>query len=206
MREVGALTAIRAALANRDVGELSDPGALEGPLRPASVLVPILEERGEAEILFVRRSDHLGKHAGQIAFPGGGRDPGEDDLACALRETTEEVGIEPAEVEVLGRLDRYATITGYQISPFVAKLAWPVALRPDPGEVAAILRVPIARLVAPGTLRVAEAGRSRPVNFFDVGEEVIWGVTARMLRQLLELQLGRPLIPSGEVPWDKVRW
>lgn len=207
MGESRELAAVRTALQGREVGDLSDlGGAQEVKLRPASVLVPLFEEGGEASILFVRRSDHLGKHPGQIAFPGGGRDLGEDELACALRETREEVGISPSRLEVLGRLDRYATITGYLVSPFVAKLAWPSALVPDPNEVAEILRVPVAKLIEPGTLRVAEAGRARPVNFFDVGEDVIWGITARMLRQLLELSLGRPLIPSGEVPWDKVRW
>lgn len=199
------LEEIRAALEDREPGSLVDPFAPPSPVRPASVLVPVYEDRGEAHILFVRRSDHLGKHPGQIAFPGGGRDPGEDELDCALREAEEEVGILRSGVDILGRLDRYTTITGYLVSPFVAQLAWPCELRPDPGEVAQVLHVPLARLVEPGTLRVAD-GQRGVVNFFDVGEEVIWGATARMLRQLLELKLGRPLVPSGPVPWDKVRW
>ena len=205
MSAAGDLEAIRAALAGREPGDLVDPFAPSAPVRPASGLVPVYEDGGDAHVLFVRRSDHLGKHAGQIAFPGGGREPGEDELTCALREAEEEVGIRQPGVEILGRLDRYTTITGYLVSPFVAKLDWPCELRPDPGEVAQILHVPIARLVEPGTLRVAD-GQRGVVNFFDVGDEVIWGATARMLRQLLELELGRPLIPSGPVPWDKVRW
>jgi len=199
------LEEIRAALEGREPGSLVDPYATPERVRPASVLVPVYEERDEAHLLFVRRSDHLGKHAGQIAFPGGGREPGEDELGCALREAEEEVGIHRAGVDILGRLDRYTTITGYLVSPFVAKLAWPLELRPDPGEVAEVLHVPLARLVEPGTLRVASEERGE-VNFFDVGDEVIWGATARMLRQLLELKLGRPLVPSGPVPWEKVRW
>lgn len=206
MSETVELAAIRAALAARKVAEVDEAGIPTETLRPASVLVPVLEERGEAQLLFVRRSDHLGKHAGQIAFPGGGRDSDEDDLGCALRETQEEVGIAPSRVEILGSLDRHASITGYLVSPFVARIDWPALLRPDPNEVAEVLRIPIARFVEPGALRVADAGNSRLVNFFDVGDEVIWGLTARMLRQLLELTLGRPLVPSGEVPWDKVRW
>lgn len=205
MSEGRDLAAIRASLHDREVGDLSDPGAPSATLRPASVLVPVYEDRGDTRILLLRRSDHLGKHPGQIAFPGGGRDPGEDELACALREAEEEVGIVRAGVEILGRLDRYATVTGYLVSPFVAKLGWPCELRPDPGEVASILEVPIARLIEPGTLRVADGSRG-VVNFFDVGDEVIWDATARMLRQLLELKLGRPLVPSGPVPWEKVRW
>lgn len=205
------LQAVRSALSGREIGGLADPGARQDrPLRPASVLVPLFEHEGEPGVLLLRRSDHLGKHAGQIAFPGGGRDACEDDLACALRESHEEVGLAPDAVEILGRLDRYATITSYLVSPYVGWLRrWPLELVPNPAEVAQILTVPIARLVEPGTLRVAmleRGGAARAVNFFAVDDHVIWGATARMLRQLLELALGRPLEPSGEVPWDKVRW
>jgi 8-oxo-dGTP pyrophosphatase MutT (NUDIX family) len=169
--------------------------------------VPIFEEAGEAGVVLVRRSDHLGKHAGQIAFPGGGRDPCEDELAAALRESQEEVGLPPDEVDIVGRLDRYSTITGYLVSPFVGRLRrWPLELVPDPGEVAEILAVPIRKLVEPGALSTAELGTGRTINFFEVGEQVIWGATARMLRQVLELSLGRPLEPDGQVPWDRVRW
>ncbi|AKU92358.1 NUDIX hydrolase [Vulgatibacter incomptus] len=206
MSEEAGVASIRAALAGREVGVLTERGLSVEGLRPASVLVPVYEDAQGAGIVLLRRSDHLGKHAGQIAFPGGGREPGETELDCALREAREEVGIDPERVEILGRLDRYPTITGYLVSPFVARLDWPHRLEPDPEEVAAILYAPVARLIAPGTLRVAEASRSHPVNFFALDDEVIWGATARMLRQLLELALGRPLVPSGEVPWEKVRW
>lgn len=200
------LDAIRAALEGREPGFLPEPLAPEKPLRPASVLVPLFEEEEQASVLLLRRSDHLGTHPGQIAFPGGGRDAGEDDLSCALRETHEEVGIEPSRVEILGRLDRHPTITGFLVSPFVARLRWPTPIEIDPNEVAAVLMVPLRKLVQPGTLKVVETSRTGPINFFEVGDEVIWGATARMLRQLLELWLGRPLIPQGEVPWEKVRW
>ena len=208
MTDAAFLRSLREAMAGRQPGEMADPRAPEEALRPASVLIPLYEEAGETGIVFVQRSDHLGKHAGQIAFPGGGLDPCDvDDLACALRESQEEVALPPEEVEVIGQLDRYATITGYRISPFVGRLRhWPLELVPDPGEVAAILTVPVVRLIEPGALRVASLGTGKAINFFDVGDHVIWGATARMLRQLLELALGRPLEPSGEVPWDKVRW
>lgn len=212
MRAEPFLAAIRQVLEDRPVGRLADPGAPVvdaggKPGRPASVLVPIFEDAGDLGIVFVKRSDHLGKHAGQIAFPGGGREPCEDELTCALREANEEVGLDPAQVEILGRLDRYTTVTGYLVSPFVGRLAtWPLPLVPDPGEVAQILTVPVARLLEPGVLRVAGSATGRVINFFAVGEEVIWGATARILRQLLELATGRALEPAGEVPWDKVRW
>ncbi len=205
------LQAVREALEGREPGALADPGAKQDrPLRPASVLVPLYEQDGEAGVVLLRRSDHLGKHPGQIAFPGGGRETCEDELACALRESHEEVGIVARDVEIIGRLDRYATITDYLVSPFVGRLLrWPIELVADPGEVAAILTVPVRQLIEPGALRVATIERNgapRTVNFFAVGEHVVWGATARMLRQLLELALGRPLEPRGEVPWDKVRW
>lgn len=207
MTDAAFLHALREALAGREPGEIADPRAPATELRAASVLIPLFEEAGETGIVLLQRSDHLGKHAGQIAFPGGGLEAGEDDLACALREAREEVALPPEEVEVIGQLDRYATFTGYRISPFVGRLRrWPLELVPDPGEVAAILTVPVARLIEPGALRVATLGTGRAINFFDVGDHVIWGATARMLRQLLELALGRQLEPSGEVPWDKVRW
>lgn len=203
---------VRRVLAGREPGAHGDvgPGTDDTGLRAASVLVPLFEHAGDTGIVFVRRSEDLGAHAGQIAFPGGGRDTGEDELACALREAQEEIGLPPEQVEVIGRLDRYATITRYLVSPFVARLRqWPLPLAPDPREVAGILTVPVSRLTQPGALRTVTretlAG-PREINFFVVDEDVIWGATARMLRQMLELSLGRPLVPEGEVPWTKVRW
>lgn len=186
-----------------ELADLVDPTRL----RPASVLLPLYEAGSEAGVLFVRRSDHLGKHAGQIAFPGGGRDRWEDDLQCALREAREEVGLDPGDVEILGALDRRPTVTGYLVSPFVGLLRrWPIDLVPDPSEVASIFTVPLERLVEPGVLRVASLEGRREIDFFDVGDDVIWGATARILREFLELVLGRPLEAGHEIPWDKVRW
>lgn len=176
-------------------------------LRPASVLLPVYRAGSGSGIVFLRRSDHLGKHAGQIAFPGGGRDPCEDDVSCALREAREEVGLDPGEVEILGPLRRLPTVTGYVVSPFVGLLRrWPLPLVPDPSEVESIFTVPIERLVEPGVLRVATLEGSREINFFDVGDDVIWGATAHILRGFLELALGKPLEAGHEIPWDKVRW
>ena len=187
-------------------GEFSDPADIAA-MRRASVLAPFFVDGGEPGVVLVQRSDRLGKHAGQIAFPGGGRDACEDDLACALRESREEIGLPPEEVEILGRLATRPTRTGYLVSPFVGRLRrWPIPLRADPGEVASILTVPVGRLIEPGVLREATLAPGRTLNFFDVGEHVIWGATARMLREILELGLGRRLQPRGEVPWEKVRW
>ena len=176
-------------------------------LRRASVLVPIYEEEGEPTLLLVQRSADLGKHPGQLAFPGGGRDPGEDDLTCALREMREEIGISPNAVEVLGRLDPRPTYTGFLVSPFVGFLPeWPLPLLPEPGEVAGVLHVPMRRLLDPALLATHELQPGRRVDFFHVDDEVIWGATARIVRELLELALGRRLEAAGSVPWEKVRW
>lgn len=202
------LRLLRSRLAGREPGHHGDVELPLETLRPASVLVGLYEEGGEPGLLLTRRAASLGKHAGQIAFPGGGRDAGEDEIACALREAREEIALPDTEAEVLGQLDRYTTITSYLVTPVVAKLPrWPLQLTPDPHEVESILAVPIASLIAPGVLRAAERpGTGRWINFFDVGEDVIWGATAAMVRQLLELTLGAPLRPEGEVPWEKVRW
>lgn len=176
-------------------------------LRPASVLAPFFEEGGEAGVLLLERSQDLLKHAGQLAFPGGGRDPGESDLACALREAREEIGLDPGSVEILGRLESRPTVTGYRVTPWIGRLqVWPQELSLDPGEVASILPVPVGRLIEPGALRVAKLGREIPVDFFVVDDHVVWGATARMLREALEIALGRELEPSGQPPWEKVRW
>jgi 8-oxo-dGTP pyrophosphatase MutT (NUDIX family) len=210
----GFLDALAAALRDRPIsvhGDLARAGApAPAGARPASVVAPLYAGPEGPGVILLRKTEGLVPHSGQIAFPGGRRHPGEDELACALRETQEEIGLAPAHLEILGTLDRYATVTDYLIAPFVARLrSWPVPLVPDPHEVAAILSVPVARLLAPGTLRATVRETPvgpRTVNFFEIGDEVIWGATAAMLRQLLELAVGRPLVPEGDVPWDKVRW
>lgn len=179
----------------------------KGPTRYASVLIPLYEAPEGVEAVFLRRSETFGLHRGQIAFPGGGREPMESDLDCALREAQEEVALDPRQVRVLGRLDPCPTNTGFVVSPFVAHVATPPsALRPDPREVDSIFSVPVRALLAPGCLREAEGPSGMRLDFFVHGEEVIWGATGRMLRQLLELATGTRLVPRGEVPWHKVRY
>jgi 8-oxo-dGTP pyrophosphatase MutT (NUDIX family) len=195
--------ALRSALPQTSPPPQQDPTGF----RPASVLVPLCTVRQQVEVIFVQRSESLGAHPGQIAFPGGGRDPGEGDLACALREAEEEVGLSPASVEVLGALTPCFTPTGFCILPFVGKVsACPTELVPDPGEVQRIFTVPLEALLALGCLREAKTPGGIRVDFFVTGEEVIWGATARMLRQVLEVGIGRPLVAKGPIPWDRVRF
>lgn len=162
-----------------------------GPLIRAAVLVPIVD-RGEAFLLFAQRSDHVGQHAGQISFPGGRIDAGDrDDLQAALREAEEEVGLPPSLVEPLGALDDTETFaTQFVITPWVGVVRAPVVWRPDGHEIDRVIEVPVAALLARGCFRVerwARDGVTREVYFYDYQGTTIWGATARILKQYLDL-------------------
>ena len=165
----------------------------KGPLVPAAVLVPVvLHERGFA-VLLTRRTAHLSAHAGQISFPGGRLEA--DDAhaaAAALRETEEEIGLPPDQVEVIGRLDTYVTRTGFEVTPIVGLILPPTSLRPDPFEVAEVFEVPLAFLLDPRNRerRAREfEGIRREFWAIPYGEYLIWGATAGMLVNLSEALL-----------------
>lgn len=184
-----------------DRGEGIPPG-----LRPACVLVPLHPRGSDIDFVFVQRSERLPHHAGQIAFPGGSRDEGEDDLSCALREAREEVNLEPERVRVLGAIEPCLTPSGFHIRPFVGRLLVdPGALRPDPGEIARVFTLPLGELAAPGVYRVANRPDGRPLEAFVCQGEVIWGATARILRRVLELATGEAPRPEGPFPWGQIR-
>lgn len=158
--------------------------------RAAAVLVPVVANPEPSLILTVR-TDTLPSHKGQISFPGGSID--DDDPSpefAALRETEEEIGLDPNAVEVIGELDTMPTfVSGYVISPFVGWLNERPTLQPNPAEVAEVLIVPIASLTdsiraEPG---FSHAGRTYPTEAWVWEERVIWGVTARLLRDFLRL-------------------
>ncbi|PYM21797.1 MAG: CoA pyrophosphatase [Candidatus Rokuibacteriota bacterium] len=162
-----------------------------GPLVRAAVLVPIVD-RGEACLVFAQRTDRVGHHAGQISFPGGRIDPEDaDDLAAALREAHEEVGLEPARVEPLGLLDDTETVaTQFVITPFVGVVRGPVVWQPDGEEIEKVIEVPMAALLERGCFRVERwerDGVARDVYFYDYRGDTIWGATARILKQYLDL-------------------
>lgn len=158
--------------------------------REAAVLLPLLQQGGEVHVLFTRRSEHLPHHRGEISFPGGARHPEDSDLlATALRETQEEVGIEPGDVTILGRLDDFFSVHNYHVVPFVGLFPWPYPLLASPGEIAELIVLPLAAFADPAVHRQEDwqhRGRSCPVDFFTVGGEVIWGLTAAILRQFLQ--------------------
>lgn len=161
-----------------------------GELRQAAVLVPLFLRDGQDHLLFTVRTSHLVHHAGEISFPGGGRDAADTDLiVTALRETEEELGIGRQKVEVLGRLDDFYSIHGYHVVPYVGVIADPGQLCIDPFEIAATFAAPLSHFREPGVHHVEDwshRGRIHAVNFYRYEDHVIWGLTAAILRQLLE--------------------
>jgi len=164
-------------------------------LRPAGVLVPVWLGEGPARLILTKRSSHLKHHPGQIAFPGGKVDESDQGPAhTALREAWEEVGLDPAAVEVLGCLPEYVTGTAFVVTPVVGLVREGHALSPNPHEVADAFEVPLAYLMNPANHRRHEWWwEGIPRHWFSmpyqdgVNERYIWGATAGMLRNLYRL-------------------
>ncbi len=154
-------------------------------LRPAAVLLLVVNHADEPRVVFTQRTAHLPDHAGQISFPGGRCDEGDASAEhTALREAQEEVGIEPRRVQVLGRMPEYRTSTGYAVTPVVGWAEPPLEYRPDPREVDDVFEVPLAFLLDPRNHRYESAfyrGRMRKYWAMPYGERFIWGATAGML-------------------------
>ena len=157
--------------------------------RASAVLAAIYEDDGETWIVLTRRSAALRVHSGEVSFPGGGQDAGEDLRDTATREACEEVGLDPSLVEFIGELDHLSTITSNSfIVPFVAVLPGRPELQPSPAEVDLVLHVPLRELLDPGTFREERwdiFGTERAMWFFELEGDTVWGATAAMLRQLL---------------------
>jgi 8-oxo-dGTP pyrophosphatase MutT (NUDIX family) len=159
--------------------------------KPSAVLVPIYNEEGQCHILFIHRTDNVKEHKGQISFPGGARQDGESLLDTALRESQEEVALSPNEVEILGELDDTLTVTSnFVVTPFVGVIPGPNDLRADGWETDELIEVPIASLLDKSSREDKEeviGGRPVTSYFYHCGDRVIWGATARILHQFLEL-------------------
>jgi 8-oxo-dGTP pyrophosphatase MutT (NUDIX family) len=166
-----------------------DAPAPDSDLVPAGVLVPLFVKEGDVQVLFTQRTLLVKDHRGQIAFPGGVRDPEDPDLlATALRETDEELGLAAQAVEVLGALPPVATITGYHITPFVGLIPHPYVFRPSPREVERLLTWPVDAFFPPERWSSGPyvfQGRTTRVCSWQNGQEVVWGATARILLNLL---------------------
>ena len=163
-------------------------------LRPAAVLVPLIDRSEGMSVLLTQRTPHLSAHAGQIAFPGGRIEPEDADaVAAALRETEEEIGLSRDRVTVIGRLDTYVTGTGFEITPVVGIVAVPFPLAIDPVEVAEAFEVPLAFVLDPGNRRQMtrmQGERLRTFFAFPFENHYIWGATAGMLVNLAEVLAG----------------
>ncbi|MBP0466650.1 CoA pyrophosphatase [Roseomonas sp. PWR1] len=154
-----------------------------GRVVQAAVLVPIVTHP-EPTVLLTLRSARLNSHAGQVSFPGGRMEPGETPEEAALREAEEEVGLDRAIPRIIGRLPEVLTGTGYRVTPVVALLRPPLALRHDPGEVEEPFEYPLARLLdpaAPERRRQEFRGRMREFWVWPHERHYIWGATASML-------------------------
>ena len=165
-----------------------------GPLVRAAVLVPIVD-RGEPFVVFAKRTERVGTHRGQISFPGGRVDPTDAGfLEAALRESEEEIGLPREVVEPLGALDDTETVaTQFIITPFVGFVREPVAWQPDGHEIDKVIEVPLAALRERANLRVEyreRGGVRHEVLFWDYQGETIWGATARILKQYLDVLEG----------------
>jgi 8-oxo-dGTP pyrophosphatase MutT (NUDIX family) len=172
-----------------DAIELTSPGGVQ-----AAVLVPIYAQAGDLVTVFTKRRADLRRHAGEISFPGGRRDPGEDLRRTALREAEEEIALPPERVEVVGALPPTSTfVTNYVVYPFVGLIERGAALHPNPAEVEAVVELSLADLVA-GFERKRLIRRGVPIktDTYTVGSHFIWGATARILAGLLERL--RPLL------------
>ncbi|MBF0307637.1 MAG: CoA pyrophosphatase [Alphaproteobacteria bacterium] len=179
----------------RALGGCDDTPLPNRLLVPAAVLVPLVRHPAGLTVLFTQRTAHLANHAGQVSFPGGRIEEGDaDPVAAALRETEEEIGLHPAAVDLVGRLDDYVTTTGFRITPVVGLLDPPLALAPDPFEVAEVFEVPLEFLLDPGNhqrcSRLVE-GAERFYYAMPFGSYYIWGATAGMLRNLYEVLVAR---------------
>jgi 8-oxo-dGTP pyrophosphatase MutT (NUDIX family) len=166
--------------------------------RPAAVLVPIFEEAGEARIILTKRPETMPSHQGEIAFPGGKLEPSTDvDLrAAALREAQEEIGLDPATVEIVGELDHLVTVSArFALAPFVGLLPVRPPLAPHPREVDLVFDVAISELLDDGVFReerwevppemLVGVGSDRAIHFFELTGETVWGATARILTGFL---------------------
>lgn len=182
------------ALTRERLAERQRRVVVGGPLVKAAVLVPIVD-RGEPFLVFAKRTERVGTHRGQISFPGGRVDPTDAGfLEAALRESEEEIGLPRAVVEPLGALDDTETVaTQFIITPFVGFVREPVAWQPDGHEIDKVIEVPLAALRDRANLRVEyreRGGVLHEVLFWDYQGETIWGATARILKQYLDVLEG----------------
>jgi 8-oxo-dGTP pyrophosphatase MutT (NUDIX family) len=171
-------------LTPEEAATLDAPGTTD-----AAVLVPLYLDSGALHAVFTKRREDLRRHAGEISFPGGRQDTPDEDLRkTALRETEEEIGLAPADVELLGALPPVGTfVTGYRVHPFVGAIRPGHAWRPQPTEVEVVLELSLPDLVRGFEMkRLIRKGVPIRTPTYTIGDTLVWGATARIVQSLLE--------------------
>jgi len=189
---------LKNALANKSDYPIYDSPYPEGLIsdtpRPAAVLIPLCRQDQAWHVLFTRRTDTLPEHSGQVSFPGGRvekEDP--DPETAALREAWEEIGLNPADVRLLGRVNDFLTITSYLVTPVVGVIPWPYPLKLAVNEVSRTFTVPLRWLADPANHETQYRElplpyQSIPVIYFHPYQgEIIWGASARFMMRLVEI-------------------
>jgi 8-oxo-dGTP pyrophosphatase MutT (NUDIX family) len=168
-------------------GDALDEEAPGHGITPAAVLVAVVD-RADPTVILTLRPETMRKHPGQVSFPGGRIDPGDDGpIAAALREAEEEIGLPPSQVEIIGIADRYRTVTGFEVTPVLGIVPPDLPLTPHPGEVAALFEAPLHYLLDPAHQHVRTAfWRGRERTYYEImwEDRKIWGATAAMIVNL----------------------
>ena len=168
--------------------------AIEHPyFSHAAVLVPLFNKEGNCHLLFTKRSEEVKYHKGEISFPGGVVDEEDSELVnTALREASEEIGLKENDVQIIGVLDDIVTVTEFIVTPFVGLFPYPYPFRTSPIEIAELIEVPLSFLLDEECFserEIIRMGRKEIVYAYQYGDHIIWGATARILKQFLDLIL-----------------
>ncbi len=165
-----------------------------GPARPAAVLIPLLYTTEGWHLLYTRRNSDLPEHSGQVSFPGGRSDPNDaNPEETALREAYEEIGLSPADVRLLGRMNDFLTVTNYLVTPVIGVIPWPYQLQLADYEVSRAFTIPLSWLADPANQETHLRLLPEPYNpvpviyFHEYDGEVLWGASARFTARLIEI-------------------
>jgi 8-oxo-dGTP pyrophosphatase MutT (NUDIX family) len=177
--------------------KLRDPDRIPNPIKDgssmAAVLLPLVIESGEWHLLFSRRTKFVSTHQNEVSFPGGSFEFADQDLRrTALRETREEIGIAPEEIEILGGLETIQTVTGFTVTPYVAVLTWPIDLVINECEVDSVFTIPISWLMSKENYfeedyHSEKYGIRKVIHYKDYKGEHVWGFTAKLTQELIKL-------------------
>ena len=172
--------------------------------RESAVLIPVFFKDDELQVLLTKRSNDVEHHKGEVSFPGGARDPEDEDLiATALRETWEEVGVPVEDVQVLGAVDDHLTYTGFRITPYAGLIPYPYPFNPSDNEIDHVIEIPIREVMENERFEVHKTGfvlDDKYTYSFPYNGDVVWGATARILVHFLSIVYGfdAPVPPPGE--------